>query len=424
MTKYIFTIRFQVFIACVVAVLMACGDGLAQNSTSSPFSILGIGEIETRDFGRTTGMGNVGIGVKSTDYLNRRNPAGLSGIDTLTFIFDLSAAMKLSEFSTATQKERTTNFNFKNIAVGFRVSKMWTTSVGVAPYSNVGYHMVGYESVLGGFDENGNQIIYPVRYTGDGGINKFYWANSLEIFRGLSIGATASYLFGTVSHSSEEKAMTIKNTYEANKIYFDFGMQYSRSFSGHTRVTVGGVYGYKADINMGRHINIMANTGSTLKNAAMPDQKAYVPQSFGAGFSILRNKRNHQWLLGADFYQQDWSVDPSKQSGIRYTDSRLYSVGLQVIPNIKRPVNYLQLIRYQIGASYNESYLLVNGHQQKDYSVSVGFGLPFKNRSYVNVALNLGQSATGKRGGITENYALLSVNFSLIEFWFAKEKYE
>jgi hypothetical protein len=112
-----------------------------------------------------------------------------------------------------------------------------------------------------------------------------------------------------------------------------------------------------------------------------------------------------------------------------YSDSHVYSVGLQITPNTKRPENYFQFIRYQIGACYNQSYLKVEGHQLEDYSLSLGVGLPFSNQvrrtiSYVNVAINAGESRTGERGGITERYILLSVNLSLIDNWLAKRQWD
>ena len=390
----------------------------AQNNTSSPYSIFGIGEIETRDFGRTAGMGNVGIGLKSTNFLNQRNPAGLSGIDTLTFILDVAGSVKFSKFITTSEEEKTSNFNFKNLAAGFRISKMWTTGVGLSPFSSVGYDISGDQYVEGAPGS------YKMYFSGSGGINKFYWANSLELFKGLSIGATASFLFGTITHNETTSAMNIRNTYAANKIYFDFGLQYSHLIGQYTYVTVGGVYGYKTDIKLSPQVYITDSYGNVLKDQVTGDNKSYIPQSFGAGFSISRNKRDYQWLLAVDYKRQQWSVDKTYRSGIKYTDSDIYSFGLQLIPNTKRAENYFQVIRYQIGGMINNSYMQINGHQLQDYSFSVGLGLPFRNRTYINVALNMGQAATGYTGGIKENYTLLSVNLSLIELWFAKQKYE
>ncbi len=407
----------------ILLILIFQAEIRAQNSTSSPFSIFGIGEIETRDFGRTVGMGNVGIGVQNHNFLNRCNPAGLSGIDTLVFILDVSAAVKFSEFRTAYQKDRATDFNFKNLAVGVRLAKRWTSSMGLSPYSNVGYSMTGRIFIQGTMSEYLN-----VNYSGSGGLNKFYWANAVEVFRGFSLGVTSSYLFGSIVHNEDTEVMAIKNTSNVSKIYFDFGAQYTRWFGRFTRVTVGGVYGYKDNASLSNKVLVTSTGGLIEKNQKEADTKTYIPESYGGGFSILRNKRNAEWLFAADYKYQNWSVDQSKYKVLTYNDSHIYSAGLQFTPNTKRPEKYIQAMRFQLGACYNQSYLRVNGYQLEDYSISVGVGIPFRNRMYVNswvnVALNIGESRTGQRGGITERYALLSVNLSLLERWFAKFQWD
>jgi len=196
----------------ILWMLLFLPDVQAQNSTSSPLSIFGIGEIEPRDFSRTTGMGSVGIGLQSENYLNRRNPAGIAGIDTLRFILDVSVAMKFSELFTSAYKGRNIDFNFKSLAIGVRLSKKWTSSVGLSPYSNVGYQLNRQQQIPGTVD-NVDHI-----FSGSGGINKFYWANAYELFRGFSLGVTSSYLFGNISHTAEEDILSIKDTYNISKL--------------------------------------------------------------------------------------------------------------------------------------------------------------------------------------------------------------
>jgi len=397
-------------------------DVQAQNSTSSPFSIFGIGEIEMRDFGRTTGLGSVGIGLQSENFLNRRNPAGISGIDTLRFILDVSAAVKLSEFFTSANKGRTVDFNFKSLAVGVRLSKRWTSSVGLCPYSNVGYQLNRQQQSEGISDPVNNV------YSGSGGFNKFYWTNAYELFRGFSLGVTSSFIFGNITQNAEEDIFTFKDTYNVSKMYFDFGAQYSHWFGKHTNVIIGGIYGYESKMSIECR-EIISSYNMIEKNQRKPDLKSYIPESYGAGFSILRNKKDMEWVFAADYQFKKWSVDPLKHKRFSYADSHIYSAGLQLTPNKSRPEKYIHVMRFMMGACYYQSYLKVNGYQVNDYSVSLGVGLPFYSQvrntlSYVNVAVNVGESGTGQRGGISERYVLFSVNLSLIERWFAKYQWQ
>ena len=399
--------------------LLFLPDMQAQSSTSSPLSIFGTGEIEVRDFGRTTAMGSVGIGYQSENFLNRRNPAGLSGIDTLRFILDVSAAVKFSQFRTKDFKAQTTNFNFKTLAIGVRLSKRWTSSAGLCPFSNAGYHLIESQALpAGNYSEE-------INFTSSGGVNKFYWSNAFELFRGFSAGVNSSFIFGNITRNEDSNGDLIRNTYNVNKLNFDFGAQYSHWFGQFTNVIVGGVYGYQSKMLIQQTRTI---TFGSYKEERKPDRKAYIPETYGAGFSILRNKKAAEWIFAADYQYWKWSADPFYEKKMRYTDSQIFSAGLQITPNKQRPENYIQALRFHLGASYNQSYLKVNGYQVEDISVSIGVGLPFVNnrtyeRSYVNVSAIFGESGTGQRGGITERYALLSVNLSLIERWFAKRQW-
>ena len=387
----------------------------AQNNTHSPFSMFGIGEIEIRDFGRTTAMGGVGIGHQSENFLNRRNPAGLTRIDTLRFIVDVSAALKFSEFFTASKSQRTNNFNFKSLAAGVRLTNGWTSSVGLKPVSSIGYNLKVIEN---------NQDIF---FSGSGGVNSFYWANAYELFRGFSIGVTTGYMFGNITHNQAAEAITERITNNVSNIHFDFGMQYSYWFENHTNVIVGGIYIPHSNFAIQRS-KMVTSSMEIEQNQRLPDTKSYLPESYGAGFSVLRNKSVSEWVIAADYQFSNWSVNPLRQKVMTYTDSHLYSAGIQFTPNTRRPERLLQVMRFSLGACYYRSNLKVNGYQLEDYSLSLGVGLPFSAQfrtvSYVNIAATVGESGTGQRGGISERYILVSLNLSLIDRWFAPRQWD
>ena len=58
-------------------VIFCCTSGFAQN-TASPYSILGIGDIEKSYFDKTSAMGHAGIALTSDRSVLLSNPASLS----------------------------------------------------------------------------------------------------------------------------------------------------------------------------------------------------------------------------------------------------------------------------------------------------------------------------------------------------------
>ena len=68
------------------------------------------------------------------------------------------------------------------MAMGFRIMPNWSASIGIAPYSTVGYKIATDNYVDGTVDEN-----FKLEMTGSGGLNQFYWDNSYLLFKRLSL---------------------------------------------------------------------------------------------------------------------------------------------------------------------------------------------------------------------------------------------
>jgi hypothetical protein len=77
----------------------------AQNNTNSPYSKFGIGDLANTSYGRNTAIGGTGIGIRDQFFLNLKNPASLTAIDTLSFLFEtgVSGAYTSSSTSNATE---------------------------------------------------------------------------------------------------------------------------------------------------------------------------------------------------------------------------------------------------------------------------------------------------------------------------------
>src|ERR1700755_1188305 len=83
------------FVLCLSCTIMAAH---AQNNTS-PYSIIGIGDIEKSAFDRTSGMGHAGIALSSNRFLFQANPASYSALDEHFFHFEVSSRYKSVGYS-------------------------------------------------------------------------------------------------------------------------------------------------------------------------------------------------------------------------------------------------------------------------------------------------------------------------------------
>ena len=99
---------------------------IAQN-VSSPYSIIGIGDIETSYFNRTSGMANTGIAYRNNRYIILNNPASLSDLQNQLFLVELAGRGKFVNFTGSGISTGTTgkDFSVERLSLGIRISKWW-----------------------------------------------------------------------------------------------------------------------------------------------------------------------------------------------------------------------------------------------------------------------------------------------------------
>ena len=118
--------------------------------------------------------------------IHSMNPASYAAIDTLTFLFDMGVNVKSSTLKQDDLKGKKFTGGIDYINMQFPLGKYMGGSVGFLPYSKVGYAF-GEEIV------NGEEA-----HQGSGTINELYVGVSGRPFKGFTIGANVSYLFGNL----------------------------------------------------------------------------------------------------------------------------------------------------------------------------------------------------------------------------------
>jgi len=394
-------------------VLILCIHTLAQaqSTSNNPFSMYGLGEIDQSDYGRNTGMGGVGIAMNLPNTLNMSNPASLTSIDSMKMIFDFSIAGRKSNYSTSASSLNSNSFNYKRIALSFRCTEGWGSSIGLTPYSNVGYDIISSQSV------EGTLQTYDVEFIGKGGINKLFWMNSFALNKYLSVGINSSVLFGSVAQTQTNSSWTINKNAHVSKIYFDFGMQFHYPISTNYSVGLGAVYGYKTKFNMQNDVDI--TNSNTVFGSETTKLKQYLPQFYGLGLSICKS---NLLTLAADYKFTGWSVMESNNSSIKYADTHKLAIGLDYSPFRRVAYSYFDRIGYQVGASISNSILKRGGANSNNIGYTCGLGFPLMNGSRINIAYEYGNAGSTSGGLVLEKYHQISLNLSFAETWFLRRK--
>ncbi len=166
----------------------------AQNGTMTPYSRYGYGILNDNATASQRNMGGVGYAMNSGRQINVMNPASYAVVDSLTFLFDMGidiTTMWQSEVVDGSKlSDKKAGGCLDYITMEFPIGKYMGASVGILPYSSVGY-------AFGSEIEHG-----AASRQGSGSINQFYVGVAGKIFKGFSLGVNVAYMFGTTYNDS------------------------------------------------------------------------------------------------------------------------------------------------------------------------------------------------------------------------------
>lgn len=408
---------------CTVAtifLILGISKTYSQNSTNSPYTYYGIGEFVNSDHSRTSGMGGIGIGIKSKGFINYQNPSSYSAFDSLNVILDVAFSGSLSKIESSNGSNNTINGNLKKFAFGFRLSPKWAISAGLVPFTNIGYKTVTKKGIEGLSDN------FNITSEGKGGLSKVFIGNSLKLGNNISIGFNTNLLIGyyeknetyTFDEYSTDYKETIRKYKPSSTFTMDFGLQYTDTINSKWGYTVGFTGGTNTKLRMREYVNY--NSESSTEDELTNSYNFWTPAFIGLGFSI--NSQN--WTFGADYKIQYWENLINK-NGINYlNNSHHLAFGAEYTPKGIFGRTILQRMSYQIGGHFDRSYLKINSMNFDTYGFSAGVLIPIKNQgSRIGVSFDMGKKGRVDNGMFKENYYQLNLSLNFSDFWFQKRRF-
>lgn len=420
---------------------MAALHAAAQtNGSNSPYSRFGLGSLKDQSQGFNRAMGGVAMGFRDGNRINMQNPASYSGIDSLSFIFDVGITLQNANFKSGGSSVNAHNTTLDYINAGFRLSRGFGFSFGFMPFTSIGYNF-SESKYLGSHFNSGSTLTYTNSYTGDGGIHQAYVGFGWNPVADLSIGANFGYIWGNYEQSIAQTfydngtATTSSNGLQRqidadiSSYKIDIGVQYPIRIGKNDVLTAGATYSIGHTINSPAHYYSYVTNGDTTKSTI---EKAFdLPTAYGAGLAWAHKD---QWKVGLDVTHQQWGDARMPQvidnrfvsTSENYLNRTKVAVGAEWLPE-RYSNKYLRRVMYRVGASFATPYFRVNGHDgPREYTVTAGFGLPitnqFNNRSVLNISFQWGRFAAPASSLITENYLRLNVGITFNERWFMKWK--
>ena len=403
----------------------------AQNN-NSPYTIIGIGDIENGSLDRTAGMGNASIAVWSKRNLIQSNPASFARLEDVPFRtgfnFEVSARYNSVNYAgtpvTNASDNRSTDLQFKKACLAVKPKKYWAISLGLVPYSTANYSF-GLNK-----DVPGAGFTIPSYIQGSGNTSLIYLANSFAINKHLSFGVQTAAIFGQFSQVETIASAQVSDSvlfstrnYSVNAPFFKFGVLYDHDINKKWNVALGSTLSLKTQLN-GLYDLTVINGNSTIKsNETYVSNYFTIPVAYAGGVSATYSQK---YTIAADYGYQPWSNTNPSGLGYKIINSNHFSVGGEYANRmIFRDGTSVEKYFLQAGFYYNNSYLQIYGNQITDVGGTIGAGFnSLKNGLGMSAALQIGSRGTMSQNLIKENYIRLSVTISYRDFWRAQNKYK
>lgn len=438
-------IRYKhLFRICLLA--MTVQTAMAQkNGNNSSYSRFGLGTLNDQSQGFNRNMAGVGQGIRIGNRINIANPASYSGIDSLSFIFDVGMNLSVGSMKQNNNRINLRNCGLDYVNAGFRLKPGLGMSLGFVPMTSIGYNFSTENKVTNDFN-----TLQPItalsKYTGDGGLHQIYIGAGWNPLWDLSIGLNVSYLWGNYHHelkqtfsengstSTSYSGLNAVQDADIQTYKIEIGLQYPIRINKDNRITLGITAGLGHRIKTDATLIRYTSVGDSLQ--AKASQPFDLPYTYSGGIS-WEHKDN--WLVAADVKHERWAdcsvpVMTSTETELLYSGQKgqyknrtKIMIGGQYTPSpLER--KYRKRIQYRAGASYSTPYLMVNGYDgPKEYSLTAGVGLPItnslNNRSIVNFGVEwLHRAPSSAPSMITENYVLFHIGITFNEMWFMKRR--
>ncbi|MDE7181246.1 MAG: hypothetical protein K2N88_08640 [Muribaculaceae bacterium] len=405
---------------CAVPAMLA-----AQNVTT-PYSMYGYGILGDRATSMQRQMGSVGYAMNSGRQINVMNPASYASADSLTFLFDMGADVCMLWSQDGSAREHSVGGGLDYVTMQFPISKYMGGSVGLLPYSSVGYAF-------------GNDIAHgTVENQGSGGINELYLGVAGK-YAGFSLGVNVSYDFGNIVNDVFANPSSGSTKFEHVMKVRDWniviGAQYDLKIDRQNKMVLGLTYSPKKTLRGRTWSTLQEMTQESVPTTVGEmklNGKYYTPNSFGAGVSYT-HERTSRLSVELDYTWQGWkdclysplysnqNPDLIVFEGMNFNNRQRIAAGAEYTPRLRG--NYGQRMTYRAGAYYTDDYLKIKGNGVREFGVTAGVGFPTpEGKTIVNLGVEWKMRQSNPVSLVKENYFNVTLGVNFNEVWFFKRK--
>lgn len=435
------------------AVALPCGAWAQTSSINafSPYSMYGIGELQTQGALPTRSMGGAGVGMRSSSRVNLLNPAAYSATAPKTFLFDFG--VEGQNFYNSQQGDGRTartsynTFNFHDIALQMPLARKLGLGFSLTPYSSVGYRVTG---TIEDDEIWGNIGRVQQLYSGEGDVTEVKLGIGWMLFKNFSIGVAGQYYWGDIDRSftttvtnnvvgsGSFTAAIGKQTYSVSRFMGQVGVQWDIINQPRRRIlTLGATYDIGGDLRPDVTSTVYSgNLFGTTVTEQSPHLKLVLPHQVAVGLYYQTSRIQ----VAADYVYQDWGSgnkgyreQASSGFEVAYRNTNTFKAGLEWTPNRMDVRRILKRWSYRVGFRYGDYNQTFGGKTLNEYAVTAGIGIPLKIMGASSIDLGI---EYGRRGGpsrindrvglVKQQYFKFAVGISMFgeDYWFVRPKYD
>ena len=428
-SNYFDKIFSKILFFAILAAIFNPTECKAQTILNSPYSYIGMGELDPGYSTSNLMMGGLGVSNSNGIYNNVINPALLARNRYTGFEVGVNTEYK--SLQDVRQKQSVFGGNYQSLNITIPASPRWTFSLGIRPYSSVQYDTKSYRRLnLLGVDS----LIYS--FSGSGNINKLSFSNGVRISKELYLGIEANYLFGNIVRNVSTQNLSdgqyykvqLENRNDYSDFTFKAGLAYRYALKKDLYLNLGASIDLNSSMSASqiKRFAILDYTGNNTLNADTLSQKTPfvqnlpVTKKFGLSFEKIA-----RWMVGVDFISTDWTKVENNLGQLRALPvSNKWIVGGEFTPDFESVSNYLKRTTYRAGFSYETTpYAMSDSSPYAvDMNFSLGAALPLRNLSYLNISYQLGKRGNLSQNNLEELYHRISIGLTLSDLWFIKKK--
>ncbi len=410
--------------------LTLCLSGvLTAQSINSPYSNHQVGEFVFQGLPHNYSMGGIGIGTPTPWHINLQNPALLTYNRLSSFQVGLQSDFRT--YNSDLDNSKAQSGSLRALAVSFPiVNNRWTTAIAVMPLTTMNYNTLSRS-----FVDLQDSVQKTIDYRGQGGLSQIQWANGIRLFDKLTIGAKASYVFGTLHKESNifvSSTQTVSNyaiSYNEDSRYSDInlsvGVSYQYKIGEKNVLTIGAVQGLSKKITGTRNTSIDRMTAAqailTSFDVTTGESVEFdLPQyyEFGISYELVNKLR-----AGFDFSYYNWE-DTESNEVVEVRNTLTLGTGLEFIPDYSSVNSYLKRTSYRLGLNMRQLPYLENNTEINDFGINFGASFPVSGYSSLDAAFKYGFRGTTDNNLVQERYFQVVIGATINDRWFIKRRYD